>query len=104
MSDEVSRVVVGVDGSDGSISAARWAGAVANKFGTSLHLVHSLATTGQFIADAAVIAIRAATQPISTPQRKRGSPSPNKRFMKTSRAWRSQPRSFANQRTRPWPS
>lgn len=61
MSDEVSRVVVGVDGSDGSISAARWAGAVANKFGTSLHLVHSLATTGQFIADAAVIAIRAAT-------------------------------------------
>jgi nucleotide-binding universal stress UspA family protein len=60
MADNVSRVVVGVDGSAGSVGAARWAGAVANKFGTSVHLVHSSATTGHFIADAAVIAIRAA--------------------------------------------
>lgn len=60
MSDDVSRVVVGVDGSGGSIDAARWAGAVAKRFGTALHLVHSMSTAGQFIADAAVIAIRAA--------------------------------------------
>lgn len=59
-SNNASRIVVGIDGSDSSVRAAGWAGAVAEKFGVSLHLVHSLSTAGHFIADAAVIAIRAA--------------------------------------------
>ncbi len=60
MPEKLSRIVVGIDGSEASIGAARWAGAVADKFGTSLHLVHSMASAGHFISDAAVIAIRAA--------------------------------------------
>lgn len=61
MSLTTSPVVVGVDGSDDSIQAARWAAAVADEYETSLLLVHSAATTGRFISDAAVIAIRAAS-------------------------------------------
>lgn len=60
MSDKPYRIVVGIDGSEASIGAARWAAPLAEKLDASLHLVHSMATSGHFIADAAVIAIRAA--------------------------------------------
>ena len=53
-------VVVGVDGSESSIVAARWAGAVAETYGVPLRLVHSAVTAGHFISDAAVVAIMAA--------------------------------------------
>lgn len=53
-------VVVGVDGSESSIVAARWAGAVAQTYGAPLRLVHSAVTAGHFISDAAVVAIMAA--------------------------------------------
>lgn len=60
MSLTTSPVVVGIDGSEDSIRAARWAAAVAEEFDTSLLLVHSASTTGRFISDSAVVAIRAA--------------------------------------------
>lgn len=63
MSDRQNAVVVGVDGSEGSLGAARWAGTLADKMAVPLHLVHSLSTAGSFIADATVIAIRAAATP-----------------------------------------
>lgn len=53
-------VLVGIDGSDSSLEAASWAGRLAQKLGTSVHLVHSTVTTGSFLADASVVAIRAA--------------------------------------------
>lgn len=39
-------VVVGIDGSDSAINAARWAGGVADKFGAPLHIVYALPTLG----------------------------------------------------------
>lgn len=60
MPQNVSGVVVGVDGLHSSLGAARWAAAVAKRFGMPLHLVHSMTTTGHFVSDAAVVAIRAA--------------------------------------------
>ncbi|OBB72956.1 universal stress protein [Mycobacterium sp. 852014-52144_SCH5372336] len=52
-------VVVGVDGSDGAINAARWAAAVAARYETSLHIVHALPDAGHNLTDA-VAAMRAA--------------------------------------------
>ncbi|CAN5791692.1 universal stress protein [soil metagenome] len=40
MSGKGMSIVVGVDGSDLAVAAARWAGAVAMRLGGSLHLVH----------------------------------------------------------------
>jgi nucleotide-binding universal stress UspA family protein len=40
MDGNAMSIVVGVDGSDQAIDAARWAGAVAARLGMSLHLVH----------------------------------------------------------------
>ncbi|MDY6869123.1 MAG: universal stress protein [Actinomycetota bacterium] len=60
MAQGTAPVVVGIDGSPSSIHAAHWAAAAAEGYGTSLRLVHSTVTTGQFVADAAVVAIRAA--------------------------------------------
>ncbi|MGB9304914.1 MAG: universal stress protein [Mycobacterium sp.] len=60
MSDNSSTIVVGVDGTESAVDAARWAGALAEALGCSLRLVHSMATTPHEIADATVIAIRAA--------------------------------------------
>ena len=37
----VGRIVVGVDGSDGSLAALRWAGDEAQQRGASLHVVHA---------------------------------------------------------------
>lgn len=51
-------IVVGVDGSDGALNAARWAAAVAARFETSLHIVHALPTVGHNVTDT-VAAMRA---------------------------------------------
>lgn len=60
MTQRTAPVVVGIDGSQTSIHAARWAAAAAAAYRTSLRLVHSTATAGHFFTDAAVVAIRAA--------------------------------------------
>lgn len=59
MSDSPAPVVVGVDGSPSALSAARWAGAVANLAGAPLHLVHAVPYLGRNWSDAGA-AIRAA--------------------------------------------
>jgi len=59
MTEKTGPVVVGVDGSDGSLNAARWAAAVAMKFGTSLHIVHALPSIGRNMTETAA-SIRAA--------------------------------------------
>ncbi len=59
MSEKTGAVVVGVDGSDGAINAARWAAAVAARFETSLHIVHAMPSIGHNLTDTAA-AIRAA--------------------------------------------
>ena len=59
MSEKTGAVVVGVDGSDGAINAARWAAAVAARFETSLHIVHAMPSIGHNLTDT-VAAIRAA--------------------------------------------
>lgn len=60
MSVKPSMIVVGIDGTAAAVDAARWAGSVAQALGCSLRLVHSMATAPHSIADASVIAIRAA--------------------------------------------
>ncbi|MFV9635225.1 universal stress protein [Mycobacterium neumannii] len=52
-------VVVGVDGSDAAVNAARWAAAVAARYETSLHIVHALPAVGHNVTDT-VAAMRAA--------------------------------------------
>jgi nucleotide-binding universal stress UspA family protein len=44
-------IVVGVDGSEGALQAARWAGEVAARFGDSLHLVHVM----RYVDDALLV-------------------------------------------------
>jgi nucleotide-binding universal stress UspA family protein len=56
---EKGAIVVGVDGSDGSLNASRWAAAVAAGFRTSLHIVHAMPSVGRNMTEAAA-AIRAA--------------------------------------------
>lgn len=51
-------IVVGVDGSDGAVNAARWAAAVALKMASSLHIVHAMPSIGHNLTDT-VAAIRA---------------------------------------------
>ena len=46
-------VVVGIDGSDSAIDAARWAGAVADKFGAPLHIVYALPVLGRNLTQTA---------------------------------------------------
>ena len=81
LGNEGTRIVVGLDGSDTSLGAAKWAAAVAEKLGQPVHLVHStlnparlpggadtagisqqlidsLATEGAEVLSAAVAAIR----------------------------------------------
>ena len=55
-----SPVVVGVDGSETSVAAARWAGAVAEKIGTGLHIVHVEPSLGRNLADSAAAIAAAA--------------------------------------------
>lgn len=53
MSEHTGPVVVGVDGTEAAISAARWAAAVADRFETSLHIVHAIPDPGHLLSDAA---------------------------------------------------
>ncbi|MDH6198278.1 nucleotide-binding universal stress UspA family protein [Mycobacterium frederiksbergense] len=46
-------VVVGIDGSDGALTASRWAGAVAEKYGVPLRIVHALPTLGRNLIQSA---------------------------------------------------
>ena len=56
MKDSMSPVVVGVDGTDDAIQAARWAGAVALKLGVPLHIVHAKPYPGHNLSDAVTAA------------------------------------------------
>lgn len=60
MSGTISPVVVGVDGSEPAIRAARWAGAFADKLAAPLHIVHADPYLGYNLSDAAA-ALRAAS-------------------------------------------
>jgi nucleotide-binding universal stress UspA family protein len=53
MSFSTAPVVVGIDGSDSAINAARWAGAVAGKLGAPLHILHALPTLGRNLTESA---------------------------------------------------
>jgi len=59
MSDHTGPVVVGVDGTDAAMGAARWAAAVADKLETSLLIVHATPDAGHLLSDAAA-SVRAA--------------------------------------------
>lgn len=59
MAEHAGAVVVGVDGSDAAIAAARWAGAVAARLGVPLHIVHAMVGVGRGLTEAAA-AIQAA--------------------------------------------
>lgn len=59
MSENTVGIVVGVDGSDGAMNAARWAAAVSARLETSLHIVHAMPSLGHNLTDT-VAAIRAA--------------------------------------------
>src|SRR5574340_1094218 len=48
-------IVVGVDGSETSTNAARWAGTTAARLGAPLHIVHALPNEGVFYSEAAVL-------------------------------------------------
>lgn len=52
MSDSAPPVVVGVDGTQTSIRAARWAGALAERLGSPLHIVHAKPYPGHGLTDA----------------------------------------------------
>ncbi|MEO3756906.1 universal stress protein [Mycobacterium sp. B14F4] len=59
MPDDDSPVVVGVDGTDEAVGAARWAAAVAQKLTAPLHIVHAKPYSGHNFSDT-LAAIRAA--------------------------------------------
>lgn len=59
MSENNTAVVVGIDGSDSALQAARWAGAVAEACGAPLHIVHAMPSMGRNLTEAAA-AIQAA--------------------------------------------
>lgn len=53
MSTSTAPVVVGIDGSDSAVNAARWAGALAEKLGAPLHILHALPTLGRNLTESA---------------------------------------------------
>ncbi|MGV0804257.1 universal stress protein [Mycolicibacterium setense] len=53
MTSSNAPVVVGIDGSDGALAAARWAGAVAARFGVPLRIVHALPSVGRNLTQTA---------------------------------------------------
>jgi nucleotide-binding universal stress UspA family protein len=59
VSHNLTPIVAGIDGSDFAIRAARWTGAVADKFAVPLHLLHAMPYVGHNLSEAAA-AIRAA--------------------------------------------
>ena len=60
MFDNKTPVVVGVDGSPGAINGAQWAAAVAEKYETSLHIVHATPILGPNLSDSAAAIMAAA--------------------------------------------
>ncbi|WP_370333345.1 universal stress protein [Mycolicibacterium hippocampi] len=60
MPEDNSPVVVGVDGSEGAIAAARWAGVIAAQLRTGLHIVHALPSIGRNLAESAAAIAAAA--------------------------------------------
>ncbi|MGZ8813367.1 MAG: universal stress protein, partial [Mycobacterium sp.] len=60
MSTFTGSVVVGVDGTTASRGAARWAAAVAEKFGAPLEIVNGCHATGRPLTDAAAALLAAA--------------------------------------------
>lgn len=58
MEDSVNPVVVGVDGTDNAMRAARWAAGVAHKLGAPLHIVHARPFPGHNPSDV-IAAVRA---------------------------------------------
>jgi nucleotide-binding universal stress UspA family protein len=59
MSEKNGAIVVGVDGTDGALNAARWAAAVAAEYQKPLHIVHAKPGLGHNVTDA-VASMRAA--------------------------------------------
>ncbi|OBG85296.1 universal stress protein [Mycobacterium sp. E802] len=53
MTSSDAPVVVGIDGSDGALAAARWAGALAERFGAPLRIVHALPSLGRNLTQTA---------------------------------------------------
>lgn len=53
MTTSTAPVVVGIDGSDSAIDAVRWAGAVAEKWGAPLRILHALPTIGRNLTQTA---------------------------------------------------
>jgi nucleotide-binding universal stress UspA family protein len=53
MTDEGDPVIVGVDGSESAQSAARWAGAIAERFDAPLRVVHGVPRLGPNLTEAA---------------------------------------------------
>jgi nucleotide-binding universal stress UspA family protein len=59
MSDNARPVVVGVDGTDSAVRAAKWAAAIADTFAAPLHIVQAMPDVGHLLFDAAA-GVRAA--------------------------------------------
>lgn len=59
MPDHETPVIVGIDGSDSALQAARWAGAVASACGAPLHILHAMPSMGRNLTETAA-AIQAA--------------------------------------------
>lgn len=55
MTDHENSVVVGIDGSASAHDAARWAGAIAERFGAALHIVHGMPALGPNLTEAAAV-------------------------------------------------
>ncbi|MGV0745324.1 universal stress protein [Mycolicibacterium sp. XJ870] len=53
MASSTGSVVVGIDGSDSALRAARWAGAVAERFGAPLQILHALPMIGRNLTQSA---------------------------------------------------
>ncbi|MEZ0342571.1 universal stress protein [Mycobacterium sp. pV006] len=70
MAEHTGAVVVGVDGSDRAIAAARWAAAVADRLHAPLHIVHAVVGLGRGLTEAtaaiqaAIMSYQADTSPI----------------------------------------
>ncbi|MGE2733935.1 universal stress protein [Mycolicibacterium vaccae] len=70
MAEHTGAVVVGVNGSERALAAARWAAAVADRLGAPLHIVHAMVGVGGGLTEvtaaiqAAIMSYQADTSPI----------------------------------------